>query len=81
MLDHELRQACPLETLPILRNGQRPVADLSAQHLGDDRSDSGLIQLSWSAEGIGLPDMSDWLRRDGRDNPQLEHGARCHTAD
>jgi hypothetical protein len=37
MLDHELRQACLFETLLILRNGQRPVADLSAQHLGDGR--------------------------------------------
>jgi hypothetical protein len=35
MLDHELRQACLLETLPILRYGQRLVADLSAQHLDD----------------------------------------------
>src|ERR1700716_982213 len=68
MLDHELRQACLLETLPILRNGQRLVADLSAQHLGDGRSNSGLIQLSRSAEGIGLPDMSGRLCQDGRDN-------------
>jgi hypothetical protein len=71
MLDHELRQACLLETLPILRNGQRLVADLSAQHLADGRGNSGLIQLSRSAEGIGLPDMSGRLCQDGRDNPRL----------
>src|SRR4030088_1133686 len=71
MLDHELRQACLLETLPILRNGQWLVADLSAQHLGDGRCNSGLIQLSRSAEGICLPDMSGRLRQDGRDNPRL----------
>src|SRR6202048_4283705 len=71
VLDHELRQACLLETLPILRNGQRLVADLSAQHLGDGRGNSGLIQLSRSAEGICLPDMSGRLCQDGRDNPRL----------
>src|SRR3984957_4719513 len=71
MLDHDLGQSCLLETLLILRNGQRLVADLSAQHLGDGRGDSGLIQLSRSAEGIGLPDMSGRLRHDGHDNPRL----------
>src|SRR3982074_3895624 len=71
MLDHELRQTCLLETLAILRNGQRLVADLSAQHLGDGPANSGLIQLSRSAEGIGLPDMSGRLCQDGRDNPRL----------
>jgi hypothetical protein len=71
VLDHELRQACLLETLPILGNGQWLVADLSAQHVGDGRGNSGLIQLSRSAEGIGLPDMSGRLRQDGRDNPRL----------
>jgi hypothetical protein len=71
MLDHELRQARLLETLPILRNSQRPVADLSTQHLGDGRGNSGLIQLSWSAQGIGLPEVSARLCEDGRDNPRL----------
>jgi hypothetical protein len=40
MLDHDLRQACLLETLLILRNGQRLVADLSAQHLGDGHGEA-----------------------------------------
>src|ERR1700732_731207 len=71
MLDPELGKACLFETLPILGNGLWLVADLSAQHLGDGRCDSGLIQLSRSAEGIGLPDMSGRLCQDGRDNPRL----------
>src|ERR1700722_14206876 len=71
MLDHELGIARLFKTLPILRNGLWLVADLSAQHLGDGRGDSGLIQLSRSAEGIGLPDMSGRLRQDGRDEPRL----------
>src|SRR5580692_3615506 len=70
MLDHELRQARLLKTVPMLRNGQRPVADLSAHNLGDGRGDSSLIQFSWSIEGIGLPDMSGRLRQDSRDNPR-----------
>src|SRR6202020_2023866 len=49
VLDHELMQPCLLETLPILRNGQRPVADLPAQHLGHGGGNSGLIQFSRSA--------------------------------
>src|SRR4029077_4329160 len=71
MLDPELGKACLFETLPILRNGLWLVADLSAQHLGDSRRDSGLIQLSRSAEGIGLPDMSGRSCQDRRDQPRL----------
>jgi hypothetical protein len=40
VLDHDLRQSCLLETLLILRNGQRLVADLSAQHLGDGHGEA-----------------------------------------
>src|SRR5579862_3986949 len=71
MLDHELGIARRFKTLPILRNGLWLVADLSAQHVGDSRGDSGLIQLSRSAEGIGLPDMSGRGCQDGRDQPRL----------
>src|SRR6516162_4130209 len=71
MLDHKLRQSGLLLTLAILRDGQWPVGDHSAQHFADGGGDAGLIQLDRAVKSVGLAQMSGRLSEDGCNEPSL----------
>jgi hypothetical protein len=74
MLDHKLGQAELFEAFPILGDGQRPMADLSAEHVADGSGDARLIKLYWAVERVGLADMRGRLYQDRSDQTCLIFG-------